>query len=95
MNLNEWSLVCGMVGTALLAITPFRIEWIRYRTNQSGRVDEAKLDNPVILNIVQAANKTTERLIIASWGKSDAFILILGLVLLMLSYALPLFFGPS
>jgi hypothetical protein len=93
MNLNEWSLLCGMAGTILLAVTPVKIEWIRYITNTKGQIQTDKIKDPVVLEIVTVAQETTERLIVASWSRGDAFVLILGLVLLMLSYALPFFWG--
>lgn len=93
MNLNDISLIFGMIGTVFVTYAPIRIEWIRCQTNQRGGVDVSQIKNSMIAKIKGAADKTTERFILISWSRFDSLVLIVGLCLLLTSYAIPFFFG--
>lgn len=87
MSPSDWSSVCGLIGTILLAIMPLRVEWFRFRAN---RLEQAIPSSPLLAELVKKSKEARESIIVAKWTIWDSICVFVGVILLMVSYIIPL-----
>ena len=87
MSASDLSLWLGLIGTALLALIPLRVELLRFSTRE---LDQVAPKNKKLADLVEAAKGARESIIVAKWTIWDSITVFAGILLLMFSYIIPL-----
>lgn len=87
MSASELSLWSGLIGTALLAIAPLRVEFFRFSTRE---LNDAAPKNEKLASLVESAKEARESIIVAKWTVLDSLNVFVGIAFLMASYVIPL-----